>query len=310
MRWRSTASCGRTSRSAHGEGSCAGVTEGPPACDTRDATGVFVTGVTHRRTPAHRRGALTPGHPSTYRRRLSGPTPEHVPVPPFRADARARTGAAFRADARALPAPPSGPTPERCRRPLPGDARARAGAPFRAGTGTPSGLLPERRPAAPAHVLVRMSGQNIDRASWAGLEPGRALGPRRADETSEGSVMASLHRRRALPGRRGVHGVAPSQIASGAGGRLALAGARCERRLPARRGPAPEVPSRTPAPWTHVSTRGPERPTQCRARPAPRPWWDGPVAAAAARPPAAPPHELYERHVSTRRRHLRRSSRS
>ncbi|MCZ7460194.1 5-deoxy-glucuronate isomerase [Streptomyces sp. WMMC940] len=31
-------------------------------------------------------------------------------------------------------------------------------------------------------------------------------------------------------------------IASGAGGRFALAGARCERRLPARRGPAPEVP--------------------------------------------------------------------
>ncbi len=274
MRWRSTASCGRTSRSAYGEGSCAGVTEGPPACDARDATGVFVTGVTHRRTPAHRRGALTPGHPSTYRRRLPGRRPSAY------------------------------------RRPLPGRRPSTYRRPFRAGTGTPSGLVPQRRPAAPVHVLVRMSGQNIDRASWAGLEPGRALGPRRADETSEGSVMASLHRRRALPGRRGVHGVAPSQIASGAGGRLALAGARCERRLPARRGPAPEAPSRTPAPGTHVSTRGPERPTQCRARPAPRPWWDGPVAAAAARPPAAPPHELYERHVSPRRRHLRRSSRS
>ncbi|WP_105975064.1 5-deoxy-glucuronate isomerase [Streptomyces geranii] len=32
------------------------------------------------------------------------------------------------------------------------------------------------------------------------------------------------------------------QIASGAGGRFALAGARCGRRLPARYGPAPEVP--------------------------------------------------------------------
>jgi 5-deoxy-glucuronate isomerase len=32
------------------------------------------------------------------------------------------------------------------------------------------------------------------------------------------------------------------KIASGAGGRFALAGARCERRLPARYGPAPEVP--------------------------------------------------------------------
>ncbi|TFE47691.1 5-deoxy-glucuronate isomerase [Streptomyces sp. ICN441] len=31
-------------------------------------------------------------------------------------------------------------------------------------------------------------------------------------------------------------------IASAAGGRFALAGARCERRLPARRGPAPDVP--------------------------------------------------------------------
>ncbi|MEV7276038.1 5-deoxy-glucuronate isomerase [Streptomyces sp. NPDC093111] len=35
------------------------------------------------------------------------------------------------------------------------------------------------------------------------------------------------------------------QIASGAGGRFALAGARCERRLPARYGPAPEVPVET-----------------------------------------------------------------
>ncbi|WP_030379890.1 MULTISPECIES: 5-deoxy-glucuronate isomerase [unclassified Streptomyces] len=33
-----------------------------------------------------------------------------------------------------------------------------------------------------------------------------------------------------------------TQIASGAGGRFALAGAKCERRLPARYGPAPEVP--------------------------------------------------------------------
>lgn len=33
-----------------------------------------------------------------------------------------------------------------------------------------------------------------------------------------------------------------AQITSGAGGRFALAGARCERRLPARYGPAPEVP--------------------------------------------------------------------
>ncbi|MCS0638623.1 5-deoxy-glucuronate isomerase [Streptomyces sp. LP05-1] len=35
---------------------------------------------------------------------------------------------------------------------------------------------------------------------------------------------------------------AHARISSGAGGRFALAGARCERRLPARYGPAPEVP--------------------------------------------------------------------
>ncbi|WP_432119985.1 5-deoxy-glucuronate isomerase [Streptomyces sp. bgisy032] len=34
-----------------------------------------------------------------------------------------------------------------------------------------------------------------------------------------------------------------AQIASGAGGRFALAGAKCERQLPARYGPAPEVPA-------------------------------------------------------------------
>ncbi|GAA2661721.1 hypothetical protein GCM10010307_80230 [Streptomyces vastus] len=54
------------------------------------------------------------------------------------------------------------------------------------------------------------------------------------------------------PGREGVFsGVtdfayapfdARVQIASGVGGRFALAGAKCERRLPARYGPAPEVP--------------------------------------------------------------------
>ncbi|GAA3489390.1 5-deoxy-glucuronate isomerase [Streptomyces cremeus] len=35
---------------------------------------------------------------------------------------------------------------------------------------------------------------------------------------------------------------AHARIASGAGGRFALAGARCERRLPVRHGPAPDVP--------------------------------------------------------------------
>lgn len=108
-------------------------------------------------------------------------------------------------------------------------------------------------------------------------------------------------------------GAAPGTppIASGAGGRLALAGASRERRLPARRGPAPEVPPRP-----HVSTRGPERPTQCRARPGPGTWWDEDMARSAAHPPATGTQEqdqlyaLHERHVSTRRRPLRRSSRS
>ncbi|MGQ4513943.1 5-deoxy-glucuronate isomerase [Streptomyces sp. DW26H14] len=55
-----------------------------------------------------------------------------------------------------------------------------------------------------------------------------------------------------LHGRDGVFGAVSdfaylprdgnAQIASGAGGRFALAGAKCERRLPARYGPAPEVP--------------------------------------------------------------------
>lgn len=36
-------------------------------------------------------------------------------------------------------------------------------------------------------------------------------------------------------------GTSRAQIASGAGSRFALAGAKCERQLPARYGPAPEV---------------------------------------------------------------------
>jgi len=45
---------------------------------------------------------------------------------------------------------------------------------------------------------------------------------------------------------------ARAQIASGAGGRFALAGAKCERRLPARYGPAPEVPDVQPSRPRHV----------------------------------------------------------
>ncbi|MEY9991481.1 3D-(3,5/4)-trihydroxycyclohexane-1,2-dione acylhydrolase (decyclizing) [Streptomyces sp. V4I8] len=39
-------------------------------------------------------------------------------------------------------------------------------------------------------------------------------------------------------------------------------------------------------------------------------WWDVPVAETATRPSTVKARELYERHVSTRRRHLRRSNRS
>jgi hypothetical protein len=50
------------------------------------------------------------------------------------------------------------------------------------------------------------------------------------------------------------------QIASGAAGRFALAGAKCERRLPARYGPAPEVPNgygrRRVFPWRESGTDG------------------------------------------------------
>ncbi|AWT43383.1 hypothetical protein DMT42_14345 [Streptomyces actuosus] len=95
-------------------------------------------------------------------------------------------------------------------------------------------------------------------------------------------------------------------IASGAGGRFALAGAKCERRLPARYGPAPEVPHgrgpRTGATaCVYAGTRTAD--TVSGAPPA-RAWWDGPVAETATRPSPVTPHELYARHVSTRRRHL------
>ncbi|GHD89651.1 hypothetical protein GCM10010508_31500 [Streptomyces naganishii JCM 4654] len=90
-----------------------------------------------------------------------------------------------------------------------------------------------------------------------------------------------------IPGREGRLGgpcthvpcAARPPIASGAGGRFALAGAKCERRLPARYGPAPEVPpSRASGPrgagrrtFPHVSTRTPKPQTLCRARAEPGP---------------------------------------
>lgn len=52
---------------------------------------------------------------------------------------------------------------------------------------------------------------------------------------------------------------ARAQIASGAGGRFALAGAKSERQLPARYGPAPEVP--------HAKRPRPRRVNVRRGRP-------------------------------------------
>lgn len=62
------------------------------------------------------------------------------------------------------------------------------------------------------------------------------------------SVFASVTDRASHASR-----AARALIASGAGGRFALAGARCGRRLPARYGPAPEVH------LTHVHRTGGHR---------------------------------------------------
>jgi hypothetical protein len=56
---------------------------------------------------------------------------------------------------------------------------------------------------------------------------------------------------RIVPPLPGVRDARP-QIASGAGGRFALAGAKCERQLPARYGPAPEVPHARACPQSPV----------------------------------------------------------
>ncbi len=61
-----------------------------------------------------------------------------------------------------------------------------------------------------------------------------------------------------LPGVRD----ARAQIASGAGGRFALAGAKSERQLPARYGPAPEVRSAFTPGGEH-----PRRPLRTRDHP-------------------------------------------
>ncbi|GHB22901.1 hypothetical protein GCM10010377_10960 [Streptomyces viridiviolaceus] len=122
-------------------------------------------------------------------------------------------------------------------------------------------------------------------------------------------LTAAGSRTRSVPGTR-------AQNASGAGGRFALAGAKCERRLPARYGPAPEVrtccvhrtgASRAGAPVADTPTcvyAETETADTVSGAPAGHDWWDVPVAETATRPSPVKAHELYERHVSTRRRHL------
>ncbi|MFI5616739.1 5-deoxy-glucuronate isomerase [Streptomyces sp. NPDC051567] len=63
-----------------------------------------------------------------------------------------------------------------------------------------------------------------------------AGGPQRFELRGRAGVFASVTDFAYLP--RDAH----AEITSAAGGRFALAGARCERRLPARYGPAPDVP--------------------------------------------------------------------
>lgn len=180
--------------------------------------------------------------------------------------------------------------------------------------------------------LVRMSGQNIDRAPCPALQPGKATGkgadgvrPRHRVRTGVGPVSAARRREashtRVVRGSGGAARPVPArcatrvQIASGAGGRFALAGAKCERRLPARHGPAPEVlPTGTvevlglaDAPGAHTPTcvyAGTETADTVSGAPSPPACWDGPVTAAATRSSATGAHEPHARHVSTRRRHL------
>ncbi len=178
--------------------------------------------------------------------------------------------------------------------------------------------------------------------------------------TADGDLRTPGGGRNPGAGTRPARAARPT-IASGAAGRFALAGAKRERRLPARYGPAPEVPaapapppsgssvlmpgpaSRAPcgrgadgclragadvcvrgtasaecppaserrAPFVcvapHVSTRRPKAQTQCRARSGHPGWWDVSVAETATGRSPGEARERYERHVWTRRRHLRRS---
>ncbi|MGW0545834.1 5-deoxy-glucuronate isomerase [Streptomyces altiplanensis] len=97
-----------------------------------------------------------------------------------------------------------------------------------------AGLRVLELPPGGSHTLTAGDSE------WIVLPLGGGCTVRVEDETFEllgrKSVFSSVTDFAYVP--RDAH----ARISSGAGGRFALAGARCERRLPARYGPAPEVP--------------------------------------------------------------------
>lgn len=104
--------------------------------------------------------------------------------------------------------------------------------------------------------LYAPTGTTADASHVLGIEPGRAgrnrSSPRIVLPLNGGCTLDIENEKYQLLGRDRVFSEvtdfacvprdARAQNASGAGGRFALAGAKCERRLPARYGPAPEVP--------------------------------------------------------------------
>ncbi|WP_425244536.1 5-deoxy-glucuronate isomerase [Streptomyces citrinus] len=128
-------------------------------------------------------------------------------------------------------APHRGPAPPTGRRPVQGPRPARAAT---ESTRPPDDRTAEGRATAPrkresghvTHLVLPLTG------GCSVHLPGRIIELRgRASVFSDASDLARVPRD------------TRAEIASGAGGRFALAGARCGRRLPVRYGPAPEVPA-------------------------------------------------------------------
>ena len=106
--------------------------------------------------------------------------------------------------------------------------------PERAGWGYSTPARPGAAAGRLAHLRHR--GQRVDRAAAERRLHGRTTDGETFELQGRESVFSGVTDFAYVPRD------ARAQIASGAGGRFALAGARCERRLPARYGPAPEVP--------------------------------------------------------------------